>query len=222
VPINRIVLVLLAASCINVALAQDKVSINDLKVRSGAGDWSATRQLAEMYYLGRGGVEQNFNEAAAWYEVLARQGDARAQSSLGLMYARGYGVAKNMDTARKWWSFAAAQNDPGAQYNLGVIYGKGEGVAQDYLQAAQWLSRAAQRGHVHAQHNLSLLYHEGKGVERDPPRAYFWMKAAAMQGDDASEEALQFVGSGMSADQIRQAAAEAGEWMRKYKKIVGK
>lgn len=217
-----VVAALLLAACFGTAVAQEKISVDDLKVRAAAGDRSATRQLAERYYAGRGGVEQDFKEAAVWYEKLAKQGDARAQTSLGLMYARGYGIAKNMDTARKWWSFAAAQNDPGAQYNLGVIYSSGEGVAQDYPQAAQWLNRASLRGHVQAQHNLGLLYYEGKGVERDPVRAYYWLKVAALQGDDLSQEALKLVGKGMSADQLQQAETQADEWMKKYRKIVGK
>ena len=221
-PINHLVLALLLAGCVNVTLAQNKVNTDDLKIRSAAGERSATRQLAEMYYLGRGGVEQNFSEAAIWYEKLAKQGDARAQTSLGLMYARGYGVAKNMDTARKWWSFAAAQNDPGAQYNLGVIYSQGEDVPQDYPQAVQWLNRAAQRGHIQAQHNLGLLYYEGKGVERDPLRAYFWLKVAVLQGDEESQGPLKVVAKGMSADQVRQAESQAEDWMKNYKKIVGK
>jgi len=221
-PVNRLMLALLLVGCVTVALAQEKINTDDLKIRSAAGDRSATRQLAEMYYLGRGGVDQNFGEAAIWYEKLAKQGDARAQTSLGLLYARGYGVAKNMDTARKWWSFAAAQNDPGAQYNLGVIYSKGEDVPQDYPQAVQWLNRAAQRGHIQAQHNLGLLYYEGKGVERDPLRAYFWLKVAALQGDDESQAPLNVVAKGMSADQIRQAESQAEDWMKNYKKIVGK
>ncbi|HXF67351.1 MAG TPA: tetratricopeptide repeat protein [Burkholderiales bacterium] len=199
--------------------AAEKADLEDLKLRSEAGDKSATRQLAEMYYLGRGGAEQNFSEAARWYEKLARQGDPRAQTSLGLMYARGYGVEKNLELARKWWSLAAAQNDPGAQYNLGVIYATGEGVAQDFAQAAQWLARAASRGHVQAQHNLGMLYHEGKGVERDPLRAYFWVRVAALQGDEVAQRALELVARGMSAAQIAQAEAQANEWMGKAKRL---
>src|SRR5262245_20080878 len=106
--------IVVSAACFGLAAAQEAGTINveDLKARAEAGDRNATRQLAEIYYVGRGGVEQNFTEAARWYERLAKQGDARAQTSLGLMYARGYGVAKNMETARRWWSFAASQNDP--------------------------------------------------------------------------------------------------------------
>jgi uncharacterized protein len=212
---------LVLATCARIAIAQDQPDIEALTERARSGERKATRELAEMYYVGRGGVEQNFGEAARWYERLAKQGDARAQTSLGLMYARGYGVAKNMVTARRWWNFAASQNDPGAQYNLGVIYAEGDGVPQDYPQAMRWLNLAAQRGHVQAQHNLGLLYHEGKGVERDPVKAYFWMKVAALQGDDGSERALKLVGEGLTGGQVRQAESEAAEWMKRYKKIVG-
>ena len=225
--ISRLAGILGLAACLGLALAQDKgepekINVEDLKIRSDKGDRSATRQLAEMFYVGRGGVEQNFAEAARWYERLARQGDARAQTSLGLMYARGYGVERNLAMAHRWWSFAAAQNDPGAQYNLGLSYSRGEGVAQDYRQAAEWYGKAAVRGHIQAQHNLGLLYHEGKGIDRDPVRAYYWLKVAALQGEDVAEQALKIVGKGMSADQVRQAEAQAEDWMKKYKKIVGK
>jgi TPR repeat protein len=219
---SRFVPALVLAVVSGLAWAQGNVNIEDLKVRSGAGERAATRQLAEMYYLGRGGVEQNFSEAARWYERLARQGDPRAQTSLGLMYARGFGVARNMETARKWWNFAAAQNDPGAQYNLGVIYSKGEGVEQDFAQAAHWLRLAAQRGHIQAQNNLGLLYHEGKGLARDPVRAYFWLKVATLQGDDISQQALPSVSKDMSPAQIREAEDQAENWMSKMKKVVGK
>jgi|SRR5687767_8266369 TPR repeat protein len=219
--INRLAWALAIAGCVGLALAQDVADLEGLKTRADSGDRKAARQLAEMYYVGRGGVEQNFGEAARWYERLAKQGDPRAQTSLGLMYARGYGVAKNMDTARRWWNFAASQNDPGAQYNLGVIYAEGDGVAQNYPQAARWLDLAAQRGHVQAQHNLAMLYHDGKGVGRDPVRAYFWMKVAALQGDEESEKTLKLVSQGLSEGQLRQADSEAAAWMKRYKKIVG-
>ena len=222
---SRLACALILACCLGPAAAQERpvpgrASVEDLKVRSDAGDKTATRQLADMYYLGQGGVEQNFREAARWYEKLARLGDARAQTSLGLMYASGHGVEKNLQTAHKWWQHAAAQNDPGAQYNLGVMYTRGEGIAQDHAQAAHWLTQAAQRGHIQAQHNLGLLYHEGKGLERDPQRAYFWLKVAALQGDDASRDALKAIGKNLSADQIRLAESEAAGWMRKFKRVV--
>jgi len=209
----------LLAVGIGLAVAQN-VTLDDLKVRAEAGDKGATRQLAEAYYLGREGAEQNFSEAARWYLKLAQQGDVRAQTTLGLMYARGYGVEKDPAAAHRWWSFAAAANDPGAQYNLGLSFASGEGVAQDYARAAQWFDKAAQRTHVQAQYNLGLLYFEGKGVARDLLRAYFWVKVAALQGDDLAQDSLRNVAAAMSPGEIRQAEVEAEEWMKRAKKLL--
>jgi uncharacterized protein len=216
---SRLAGALLALS-LATAAAQESVKTGDLRLRSEAGDRSAMRQLAELYYLGHGGVGQDFAEAARWYERLAKQGDARAQASLGLMYARGYGVPRNLETARHWWSFAAAQNDPGAQYNLGVVYATGEGVPIDYKQAAHWFDRAARRGHVQAQQNLGVLYREGKGVGRDPQLGYFWTKVAALQGDEIAHASLQAAAANLSADQVSETDSRAGEWMRHNKKAL--
>ena len=202
-----------------IAVAQN-AALDELKARAEAGDKSATRQLAEAYYLGREGAEQSFTDAARWYLKLAQQGDVRSQTTLGLMYAKGYGVVKDPTAAHRWWSFAAAANDPGAQYNLGLSYANGEGVAQDFAQAAQWFDRAAQRTHVQAQYNLGMLYYEGKGVARDPLRAYFWIKVAALQGDELAQDAIGRIGAGMSAGLVRQAEEQASEWVKRAKRLL--
>jgi TPR repeat protein len=215
------ILALLLCLAVAPAAAQDKkeaLNVEDLKLRADTGDRTATRQLAEAYYMGRDGVEQNFAEAAKWYEKLAKQGDVRAQSTIGLMYLRGFGVPKDPQAAQRWWRFAAAANDAGAQYNLGTLYLTGMGVRQDYGEAARWYRQAAQRGHLQAQHDLGMLYHNGQGVEKDPRWAYYWVKIAALQGDEKAEENLKVVSKGMSAEDIREGERQAEEWMRKLKK----
>lgn len=149
------------------SLAQDRINVDDLKGRADTGDKTAIRTLADAYYAGRGGVEQDFVEASRRYRQLAALGDARAQTSLGLMYARGLGFAPNMTEARRWWSLAAAQNDPGAQHNLAMVYFEGQGVAKDLRQALYWFERAARRGHVLSQRMAGLMYYEGNNTDRD-------------------------------------------------------
>lgn len=206
------------ALALNAIAAEGDLNVADLKTRSTAGDKTATRQLAEAYYLGKG-VEQNFTEAARWYLVLAKQGDARAQTSIGLMYARGYGVDKNAAEARRWWQFAALQNDPAAQFNLGLLLTQSDPPVRDYAQAVEWYRKAASRGHLGAQHNLGMMYYEGKGTARDPVRAYFWVALAAKQGDDIAEDSLRNVGNGMSKEQITEAQQQVEEWMKKAKQV---
>ena len=48
----------------------------------------------------------------------AEQGDAEAQSVLGLMYSLGLGVPKDDQEAIKWWRKSAEQGHSDAQTNL--------------------------------------------------------------------------------------------------------
>ena len=73
----------------------------------------------------------------------AEQGNAVAQSILGLIYATG-SSPPNCDEAIKWWQSAANQGEPHAQYHLGQAYGAGRGVPLDYVQAFKYLTLASQ------------------------------------------------------------------------------
>lgn len=215
---EALALLIAVASC-GLHAAETKITFEDLTLRAEAGDRTAMRTLADAHYAGREGVAQDFARAADWYRRLAKAGDARAQTSLGLMYARGYGVQKNLAEAHRWWNFAAAQNDPGAQYNLGLTFIRGEGTAVDAERAARWFREAARRGHVLAQYNLGLLLHEGRGVARHPQEAYYWVKVAALQGDDRAQQGLAAFAGALPESQRREADRQADEWMKSQRKM---
>ncbi len=211
----RLAALIFALLLSNPAWTQERINIDDLKLRSDAGDKGATRALAEAYYLGRGGIEQDFQEAARWYRRLAAQGDARAQTSLGLMYARGLGFRPNMAEARRWWSLAAAQNDAGAQHNLGTVYLEGQGVAKDLPQALHWFQRAAARGHVLSQRIVGLMHYDGEGTARDPLTGLTWLTIAAENGEEGAQQTLKLLAGRVPDEQFVQARARAKEWIRK-------
>ena len=94
---------------------------------------------------------------------LAEQGDARAQSTVALMYYHGRGVRQDDAEAVKWFRLAADQGDAYAQFNLGVMYGEGQGVPKDDTQAAEWYRLAADQNSAQAQYNLGLWYAPGRG-----------------------------------------------------------
>jgi TPR repeat protein len=187
-----------------------------LRERASAGDVRSMRALAEAYYLGRGGVAQDFTEAARWYRKLAAQGEASAQTTLGLMYARGWGLAPDLAEARRWWSLAAAQNDPGAQHNLGMVYLQGQGVARDLPQALHWFRRAAERGHVAAQRIIGLMYFDGEGTVRDIDAGLTWLTIAAENGEEGAQQALQAIGDKVSAQSRSEARARALDWIKAH------
>jgi TPR repeat protein len=73
----------------------------------------------------------------------AAQGEAKAQTILGLMYYEGRGVPQDYAEALKWFRLAAAQGDALAQHNLGLMYAKGYGVPQNHIEAHTWFTLAA-------------------------------------------------------------------------------
>jgi tetratricopeptide (TPR) repeat protein len=68
----------------------------------------AQYNLGNMYYKGKG-VQQDYKQAAAWYEKAAEQGDADAQRELGYMYHHGEGVQHDFKQALVWHRKAAEQ-----------------------------------------------------------------------------------------------------------------
>jgi TPR repeat protein len=61
-----------------------------------------------MYEKG-GGVPQDYKAAVQWYRRAAEQGEASAQSHLGVMYDQGRGVPQDYVQAHKWFNLAASR-----------------------------------------------------------------------------------------------------------------
>jgi TPR repeat protein len=159
---------------------------------------------------------------------LAQQGNALAQSDLGLMYEEGHGVPQDYAEAVRWYRRAAEQGNARAQFNLGLMYEGGHGVPQDYVEAVRWYRRAAEQGNARAQNNLGLIYAhdaflddfdqrampdpEGR-VPRDYGEAIRWFRKAAEQGNAKSQFSLAFKYE--QGQEVSQNYTEAIHWYRK-------
>jgi TPR repeat protein len=64
-----------------------------------------------MYSHGQG-VPQNYAEAVKWYRKGADQGNAHAQTFLGIMYRDGQGVPQDYVEAHKWFNLAVSPIKP--------------------------------------------------------------------------------------------------------------
>jgi hypothetical protein len=184
--------------------------------------------------LGFAGWVQDFDSAQAAYQrgryatalrrlrPLADEGDARAHSLLGLMYAGGRGVPRDDAEAVKRFRLAADRGDPLGQSQLGLMYAKGLGVPQDQSEAARLYRMAAEQGYAQAQHDLGFLYATGEGVPQDYVAAHMWFNLAAARfpASDArnrraavaNREAAE---TKMTRDQILEAQRLAREWRPK-------
>jgi len=98
------------------------------------------------------------------WRPLAEQGDADAQTLIGMMYNEGLGVPKNDAEAVKWYRKAAEQGVAQAQSNLGFMYFNGEGVPENAAEAVKWYRKAAEQGDADAQYNVVIMYYDGRGV----------------------------------------------------------
>jgi TPR repeat protein len=80
-----------------------------------------------MYTTGHG-IPQDKKKAFEWYKKAAEQGNAYAQTALGLMYAYGQRVTQDDRKAVEWYKKAAEQQNMQAQLYLGSMYLDGRGV----------------------------------------------------------------------------------------------
>jgi TPR repeat protein len=153
---------------------------------------------------------------------LADQGDARAQSILGLIYYGGRGVSRNDNEAVRWFRHAADLGDATGNLYLGVMFADGRGVPQDYAEAAKWYRLAADLGDAQAQYNLGLAYAKGEGVSPDNVSAHMWFNLAAARfpasdarSRDAAVRNRDLVASDMTPEEIAEAQQLARDWKPK-------
>ena len=185
-----------------------------------------------LYLVGPGEIQDNifarlFNNfsvssgigivdnAAYWYLLAAKQGHARAQYNLGLMYRDGYGVPQDHKTAVKWLRLAAEQGNASAQTNLGAMYYLGQGVPQDDKTAVKWFRLAAEQGHSKSQSNLGVMYAVGRGVRKDYLYAHMWGNIDASNGNENGGKLRDIVAKKMTPADISAAQKLARECVRK-------
>ena len=137
------------------------------------------------------------------YRLAADQGNALAQSTLGVMYAKGSGVPQDYTEAVKLFRLAASQANARGQNGLGVMYRNGQGVSKDLIEAATMFRLAADQGYAAAQNNLGLAYENGQGVPQNFAEAVRLYRLAADQGYAAGQNNLGLAyekGQGVTQD----------------------
>lgn len=110
--------------------------------------------LGHAYDKGEG-VPQNANEAKAWYEKAAQQGEPMAQHSLGLLlHPTSKSSVQNHAESFKWFQKAAAKGYADSQFMLGIEYEFGVVVPKDAAKAKEWYEKAAAQGHQQAKQKV--------------------------------------------------------------------
>ena len=157
----------------------------------------------------------DFATALKEWKPLAGQGDADAQTNLGLMYQNGWGVPQDDKEAVRWYTLAAEQGYANAQYNLGQLYREGDGVPQDYKLASEWFRLAAEQGDARSQYNLGVAYYKGDGLIQDKVYSHMWVNIASSNGYVKAKENLTVIEKTMTSSDISEAQRLARECVKK-------
>jgi TPR repeat protein len=156
------------------------------------------------------GVKQDYAEAIRLYRKAANQGDAHAQSILGVMNCNGQGVKQDYAEAARLYRKAADQGHANAQLNLGNMYNNGYEVKQDYAEAVRWYRKAADQGDADAQSNLGFMHRFGYGVKQDYAKAVRWYRKAADQGDTDAQESVTKLSVLLVSSSVSRSCAHCG------------
>ncbi|MBI5430837.1 MAG: SEL1-like repeat protein [Nitrosomonadales bacterium] len=132
----------------------------------------------------------DYAQAATLYLPLAKQGNAVAQYSLGVVYTQGLVVLPDYREAMQWYLLAADQGHAPAQVKLGMMYAQGKWVPQNYRKAVQMFQSAADRKDALGELNLGDMYAQGHGVLQDVQKAIEWYQRAADQGNALAQYKL--------------------------------
>src|ERR1039458_9166562 len=139
-------------------------------------------------------IEANEKKLLEDTKIEAEKGDAKAQASLGKMYAPGEDDMNNPFDI-------AARNHSGA-YHSGFYV---NGVPHNYVEGAKWFRRAAEQGDTDGQRNIGAMYAYGDGVPQDYVEAYKWSNLAAAHGDTTANENRDYIARFMIPEQVAEA-----------------
>ncbi len=106
------------------------------------GDVEAQYQIGEQYYKARYawfGKGAYWEDAAQWFEMAAKQGDARAHYRLSQYY---FNRRQDYAQSFKWLQLPAQQGISEAQHTLGVHYAQAWGTPQNLVLAYKWVALA--------------------------------------------------------------------------------
>lgn len=195
------------------ALDMPPATVGPLSLRLAAANGDSSAQFEVGARLAEGkGTNQNFKDAAKWYQRSASQGFAQAQYRLGTLYERGLGLKADPARASENYKLAAEQGNIKAMHNLAVLSANQAGGTPDYATAAQWFEQAAEHGLSDSQFNLAVLNENGLGVQQDLTVAYKWLSLAAKSGDKEAIRRRDILQGKLTAEQLAKADSLIGTW----------
>jgi len=185
--------------------------------------FGATNAVA-VIYAGENKKVRDYDKAARYFKLVAKQDVPEAMYNLGLMFMYGLGIEQSTPQAAQWFQQSAVHGIAAAQYKLGMLIKQGDSGEADPAKALEWYLKAAEQGYEPAEYEVGMLFHLGDGIPKDDELALHWLKLAAKHYVRPAQTQLAYFfdqGLGVSADHIKafywySRAAELGEESAQY------
>jgi TPR repeat protein len=133
----------------------------------------------------------DYRAAATCLIAAAREGIARAQYNLGLLYLNRNDGGKDPSAAVTWLTEAMKAGDTEAQYTLGNLNEYGIGGPVNYANAGVLYTLACKKGHAAAATHIARMALEGLGTDRSPAQAKAHALLGLERGDQSANSILQ-------------------------------
>ncbi|MBR4026597.1 MAG: sel1 repeat family protein [Lachnospiraceae bacterium] len=157
------------------------------------------KKEAEIYfYLGLYSAygmdtEQNFINAAIYYEKSAEFGSVGALNNLGTLYKDGTGVKRDIQKAKELYERAVNMGHPNAMTNLADLYKTGNGVPKDIYKAVELYERAVSLDNANAMQSLGKIYRNGNIGLPNLTKAKELFERAVRLGNENAKKDLEEV-----------------------------
>ena len=192
----------------------------------------AEYRIGKLYAAGLG-CEQDYGDAARWFQLSADKGYKYAQYSLAGLFRCGQGVEQDDARALELYTASAQQDFPYAAYELGKMYRDGIGCEKDAEASEQWYRQAfagflelEQQSHDDKlQYRIGWMLLHGVGTGKDEAAAREWFEQASKLDNPHAQYQLArmiFNDPSSTPEQTAQAlerltkAAEAGQDCAQY------
>jgi uncharacterized protein len=173
---------------------------------AAAGSAEAQRTLGFMYERGIG-VEQDSRHAAELWRQASRRGDGYAAFNLAVLHGKGELPLIPEEECDHLLVLAAERG----VIQAGAVLGNRLASVDRDEEALAWYLWSAERGEPGSMFAAGCWYRDGIGTPRDPVQAMRWYFTMLDYGNgDGIHQALELAKSGVTDEQIREAARLAG------------
>lgn len=162
---------------------------NELLAKAIAGDLASTETVAESYFRGRNGFEENDEQAFVWYQkALEIDPNSKiALTGLGNIYYNGYGVSVDRDKGISFYLKGAYAGSGTAAFKLATHFN-----SMSDAQCIFWYEKAFDNGEAAAAFKLSKLYKGDEFITADESKELEWLKKGAEADDPDCQLALAY------------------------------